>query len=207
MQAYKIFIISLPERKEDRLDLLTAKLGELLLEYTVIHAIKDEIGARGLVLTMQKLLQYCVNERLDNALILEDDALFIENPDLIEKCIEQLPGDFHLLYLGGYMPYAHKKLYSDNLIQLSMMYSTHAIYYSREAMIKILEQLDDTIHRGYTRPYDQLLCNGIQKEKRCYCTYPMIMKQRSGYSDIQKDQVDYKKWHEDKFKEMTAGLS
>lgn len=200
------FIISLPERKHDRLNLLTEKLDNLNFEYTVFHAIKDENGAKGLVLTMQNLFNQCLANGLQEILVLEDDALFIDDPDLIEKCISQLPEDFHLFYLGGYLAYEATKLYSSNLIQIPQMYSTHAIYYSRKGMVKVLESLEYMLRQGYIRPFDQLICNGVQKEKKCYCSFPMIMKQRAGYSDIEKKEVDYTKWHEEKFEKMTSHL-
>lgn len=200
------FIISLPERKYDRLDLLTSEMDKYNFEYTVIEAVKDENGVRGLIFSMQNVFNECLNKGLQSAWILEDDAIFIEHPDYVEKSIKQLPIDFHLLYFGGYIAYKQKKLYSDYLIQVNQIYSTHSIYYSRAGMIKALDSIEYMLKQGYARPYDQLLCNGIQKENKCYASFPMIMKQRSGYSDIEKKEVDYTKWHEDKFEEMTGHL-
>lgn len=200
-------IISLPERKEDRLDLLIDELDDRSMKFLVWEATRDDNGVKGLLLTMQKLLRFLVDSGIGPALILEDDATFLSpNKYLLHKCIEQLPKDFDLFYLGGYLAYRQEKKYSENLLQIPQIYSTHAIVYSRKAMLKILEGLDWMFKMSNPRPYDQFLCNGIQKEKKCYCSFPMIMKQRSGYSDIQKEDVDYTKWHEKKFEEMTGHL-
>ncbi len=205
LSAENTYIISLPERKHDRLDLLTAQMDNYNFGYTVKEAVKDENGVKGLLLSMQNIFNGCLNKRLLNAWILEDDAVFI-HPEFIEKSIVQLPTSYDLFYLGGYMPLTPKSLYSSNLIPVEIMYSTHSIIYSRRGMSVALDVIEDTLSKGYCRPYDQLLVNGIQKAGNCYCSFPMIMKQRSGYSDIEKKEVDYTKYHEEGFRERTVHL-
>lgn len=206
LSAENTYIISLPERKYDRLDLLTAQMDNYNLGYTVKEAVKHENGVKGLLLSMQNLFNECLSKGLQNVWVLEDDALFIEPVEYIEKSFAQVPSDFDLLYFGGYMPLTPKGLYTNNLIPIDIMYSTHSIIYSRRGMSVALDVIEDTLSKGYFRPYDQLLVNGIQKAGNCYCSFPMIMKQRSGYSDIEKKDVDYTKYHEEGFRERTVHL-
>lgn len=59
-------------------------------------------GAWGCYRTHLKILETCLNERIESVLILEDDAIcckdFARQADLF---MEHLPGDWSLLYLGG----------------------------------------------------------------------------------------------------------
>lgn len=202
------FIISLPERKYDRLDLLTAQMDNYNLGYTVWPAIRNECGVLGLLLTMENLFRQLLSTNMKEVWILEDDCDFIASPDIITAAIDQLPHDFDLLYFGSYLIRRPDRLYSKNLIQVNGAYSTHSILYSRQGMEYAYAQITKQIKAGVkARPYDQALVNTIQKMNQCYHSFPAVMKQRHSYSDIENKPVDYDKYHDVGFLGMTGHLS
>lgn len=168
--------------------------------------LKNDNGVIGLLTTMLALFMHCIDKGLQYVWVLEDDAMFMNDPGIITEAMSQVPNDFDLLYFGGYLTHEQNTVVHKNIFKVSRIFSTHSIYYSREAMIKILAALKETFNSGYYNPYDKLLFNGIQKEGKCYCAYPAVMKQRAGYSDIEKNVVDYTRYHEDMFRENTCHL-
>jgi hypothetical protein len=56
--------------------------------------------------------------------------------------------------------------------------------YSESGMRKILElKWDGT-------PIDKMIAEKIQPQGKCFCTFPFLITQRNGYSDIEQKQVE-----------------
>jgi hypothetical protein len=183
----KVFVINLEERK-DRLEIADCVLKEQGVRYERFPAIKDDSGIKGLVLTMRELFKKCLDENLQNVLILEDDfePLLPLNPFLSET-LPQLPQDYHCLYLGLNLLTQPKRI-SNNLLLVDQAYSSHAIAYSRAGIELIYAVL---MHEEIV-PYDILLLKLIQPRQKCYATYPMSVTQRIDFSNIENKITDWR---------------
>lgn len=193
-------LVSLPER-EDRRTKAMEELSFHQIPFYIWMATKDEDGRRGLVKTMRSLLTFCVESDFNNVLIFEDD-LKIVNPgigEIFSDCMDELPENYDLLYLGPNLSIEPKK-YSAHLLRGTGMYSTHAVMYSRAAIEFILEVLDEN------EAYDITLVKKVQPGMQSYCTFPMLVSQHNTYSDIGKREIDYTKFLEKRFKEKTKDL-
>jgi hypothetical protein len=128
-------------------------------------------------------------------------------------------GDFDILYLGcnshelhePRTPFSqfHYSLYQQ-LLCVKDVYGCHAMIWSRQGMYQFLKMVHDksiqyysSDHNGsgpkllmldkvmnYNKPNDVLIQEIIQPLGRCYASYPMIFTQRSGYSDIEKKEMN-----------------
>ena len=203
MKIEKTFIISLPGRL-DRLIPLIDYLKSIGFDYSVVSAIKNSDGRKGLILTIEKLFGDILKEDGDIFLILEDDCKFLTNPiDTIEKCFEQLSDDFDMLFLGCNLWQNKVEKYSENLILLQDAYALHSVIYSRNGMAKILgaiHEMKDVV------PLDVLIKEKVMVENKCFCSIPMITTQIDSYSDIEKRNTKYSKFLEERFAEKTKHL-
>jgi len=195
-----IFLVNLYERA-DRLEQATAELGAHGVAFKVWQAIKKEDGRMGLILTMKELFIHCLKNDYQRVLVFEDDVKILapEFATTVANCVQQLPPDFDLFYLGCNL-YGEVKKYSQNLLSANGMYSSHAVLYSKKAIRKILRLLNDA------KIYDTMLVNTIQKEDNCYCSFPLLVSQHFGYSDIAKREINYEKFIEKRYAEKTKGL-
>ncbi len=109
----KVFVINV-DKDNRRMESLHKHLVEHDIEYDRVTAETgpDEDfssvlrhtcskGVLGSFTSHRKIWKQIVDEELDMAMILEDDARFTENaPEVLNKVLEQLPPDFDILYLG-----------------------------------------------------------------------------------------------------------
>jgi hypothetical protein len=202
----EITVISLEERFTDRIIPLIEHLEGFGFDYTVFKATKLDDGKLGLIVTVADLFrQLLLDESWDYKFIAEDDMRFIvDNPkEIIEKCLEQLPGDFDILYLGCNLWQSIIHKYSSNLIKVEDVFALHSCIYSRTGMQKVL----DAIHSMVTIiPLDVLIKEKILPSGKCFCSLPMLTKQISGYSNIENKIVDYDRILQNRFNERTKHL-
>lgn len=204
MNISKTFIISLPHRLTDRLIPLIDYLKSIGLDYFVHGAIKDNDGRKGLVETIKQLFNESINQKLEIIMVLEDDCSFIENPkNIIDRCLGQLPQDFDMCSLGCNLWQSHVYKYSENLIQLSDAYATHAVIYSKSGMDKILKAINEN---NPFLPLDVLIKERIMLDGKCFCSLPMAATQIISYSDIENKITNWGKVLQERFKEKTAHL-
>lgn len=173
----KIYVINLAKRT-DRMQQAIEQLTKYNIPFERWEAIENKDGAEGLRLTMIELFTHCIENNYQNCLIFEDDVDFLE-PDMnniMEDAIEQLPPDYHILYLGAQlckMPV----FYWRNLLIVQDAYATHAAAYSNAAMKEILNS-------EFKSPIDNFFVKTIQKKGKCFCVYPLIASQIPSHSDI-----------------------
>lgn len=174
----KTYVINLKER-QDRLLLAKEEMNVAGIDFLRLPAIKDEDGAEGLKRTFKALFLQSLAKEEKYIMVFEDDVLFIEPHVrlLIQKSIEQLPEDFHILQLGCNLLIPPIK-YSSNLLKVNASYALHAAIYSNEAMRLILEVIDNK------EPIDVSIMRHIQIKGKCFTSYPMLATQRSSESDI-----------------------
>lgn len=212
----RIFIVNLLERK-DRREEIVSELKQYDIPARVWLASIACTGEIGLVKTMKNLFEHSLYWNFNKIIVFEDDNTFIAHPEVVDKCFEQLPEDFHMLYFGLNLINA-PELYSENLLKVNMAYASHAVLYSKEAMELILPHL-----KKEDRAYDVILKQEIQPLGKSYCTYPMVCSQRLTKSDIfkydpsvhlglekffdvQSRNVDMGRMMEDKFEMFTKNL-
>lgn len=184
----RIFLISLDHCKTDgfRLPIAQGELGQYGIPHEVYPAIKNDNGAYGCFLTYHRLFNDCIWMGYKNVLIFEDDIKFIRNdPDaILNPAIQFLPQNYHTIHLG---PNTHVPLSFGEkplLLTMNQCRSTHAQGYSLDAMMQIV---------SYTwngTPIDQMIEERLQPQGKCFCTYPLLVTQRNGFSDIDKRDVN-----------------
>lgn len=206
MKIEKVFVISLPERLNDRLYFLSKRLVEEGIEFEVVEAIRSDNGVDGLAKTFHKLFTSCVDKGYRNVLVLEDDCEFIvDKPfELIGKCMMQLPFNFDLLYCGCNLFQTNVSLSSANLIQVLGAWALHAVVYSAIGMRKVLKAIET---RTIGIPLDSVIVDKVQSDGLSFCSYPMIATQKNGFSDIMKAEVNYDRFLLNRFIERTKKLS
>lgn len=206
----KIFVISL---KSDLGRLLNTfhqlEKYNIEAEIEVFEATYNEVGSVGLRETMIRLFTECLEKGYSNVLVFEDDISIINDLNkYMPLCLQQLPHDFDLLYLGAYVVSPFKSRYSANLLLLDKCLTTHAVAYSKKAIEKMLP-----IFKAHnenprdTTTIDMLLLNRVIIEGKSYITYPLLISQRFGWSHIEQKEVDYKKYIEEKYAEHLNKLN
>lgn len=203
----KIFVVSLDnEVGHERMSILSNHFAGHQIPYEVFKATEiQKAGLRGLLWTMKRLFIKCVNENWNNVLVFEDDATIVAPFwPFIDEVWPQLPKDYHALWLGINL-LAKPERVSDNILKVRSAYATHAIVYSREAMIEILKFLDSN-NNNTVLPYDIVLMKELQTLFKCYCTYPMLVMQRPCYSSIEKGFKDWANTSNFTFKAHTHQL-
>lgn len=127
--------------------------------------------------------------------------------------------DFDIYYMGcnshdpheGRTPFApvwslFPAQANQNALRVLDAYGCHAMIISRQGMFKILKAINKKAEIFLlpgkfnshhlikeltdTRPIDVLIQQEIQPQGKCYCTNPIIATQRSGYSDIEKKEMN-----------------
>lgn len=196
----KIVVINLPTRN----DRLVATMGELdkhNIPFDLVEATSHENGAMGLQITMINLFKDCIEKGYKNILVFEDDVEFL-NEDVngtMDKVVEQLPDNYHIIYLGCQPTHGYPRFYSDNLLPVTGAFATHACGYSLSAM-KSLVALD------MQPPIDNFIVRVLQPEGKCYQTYPFLATQREGFSDIGKAEISWKPFLEVRHKQKIAEM-
>lgn len=183
-----IAVVNLKKR-QDRLQDATATLNSMGVNYEVWEATENEVyPCRGLVDSMQRYFRKVLREGGTRCLIFEDDINLLIEPEkaneTLVKCIEQLPQDWDLFYLGCNPAGGLKKFYSENLLPIEIAYATHATAYSKKAMELV-------VSRNIKEPIDNFLVRDFQPTAKCFVSYPMIMSQKPSYSDIGKAYTDW----------------
>jgi GR25 family glycosyltransferase involved in LPS biosynthesis len=177
----KIVVLNIPER-EDRMESVVSQSRIFQIPIERIEAIKNDNGQAGIYDSLMKLFTAAVKEDLKRILVFEDDFKITRsdlNP-LMEKVIQQLPGYWHMLYLGANLPNPTMVTqYSANLLITKRALALHAVAYSRECMEMIL-----ALPRQL--PVDLQIASFIHPLGHTYVTYPLLCTQRDGISDIDK---------------------
>ena len=198
-QLDAIFVINLLKRK-DRRQQAEDELNKYDIPFRFWIAIENENGAEGLRQTMVALFNHCIANGYKRVGIFEDDAVMIEDINAyMPKCLEQLPEDFDLFYLGCQHNQKFERFYSENLLPVASAFSTHAVLWSASGMTKFIERCNGI-------PIDREIRNKLQSDGKCFASFPMLVSQRPSYSDIEKKLIDWGKWLQDLFKKNTKHL-
>lgn len=183
-----IFLINLVHRT-DKLEASTKVLNDLEIPFELVSAIHDpEFPCRGLVRTMQGIMFKALEQGFNRILIFEDDIQLLVSKDEFNEtmngCVEQLPEDADILFLGCNVAGGLHEFYSKNLLPVRLAFATHACSYSKKAMQAICRQ-------PILEPVDNFLVREFQPTAKCFVSYPFLMGQLPGHSDIGGDFVDW----------------
>jgi GR25 family glycosyltransferase involved in LPS biosynthesis len=150
-------------------------------------------SATGCKLSHLELLKKYKNCSEDYIMILEDDIIFEENTIIFLNLalIELQDKDWDILYLGSNLIEKEDAVrVGINILEIKNGLTTTAQIFKKskiDFIIKLIEESDTEIDNTYN-----LLNNK-------YSVYPMCVYQRESYSDINKKNMDYGKFHK-KFK-------
>jgi hypothetical protein len=210
----KIYLINLEERK-DRLENSLININNYEInnfekfngvkinenEYTFLS--DKEKSQLGYSLSFYRIIRDAYVKNFSSILILEDDFEFIhdkENTNLfLKKSIDDLPSDWDVFYLGANIMYDYTNYpiekFSDNLLKLNSAYCTHAISFSRRAILKILEIFsNESIFIEQMNSYkifDIFLAKYFCINNSCFISREMLCTQTPGFSSIENCMSDY----------------
>jgi len=201
----KIYCINLEKRK-DRLEKCNQEFIKHRLNVDIFKAIDGnsydtsnmfvnptiEKGNVGCVLSHLKIIQDAQHKNYDKILILEDDIIFDnELNKKFEQYIKELPHDWDMLYFGGNHNFhtGHKlDMISEHIGKCKLTYTTHSYAIRNTFFQKVINKFQNITH-----PVD-VLYTQLQSENNIYTFYPGISSQRSGYSDILNQDIDYSEY-------------
>lgn len=177
---YQTYVINLINRTEKK-KLVQKHLKKYNIKFKFYHPELNNDPKLGCKLSHLHIINEAKKNGYDKILILEDDVKFIKKFKL-----NNLPNNWDMLYLGGTV---FKVLNKDNPKWYKIQcWTTHAylINLENDDLINDINKCidsDDEIDKYY-------LIN-IHPKYNCYMINPMIAIQREGYSDIEKQYVNY----------------
>lgn len=177
------------EKRKDRKCVMVSQFDEYEIHADFCNAYENEKGYFGLVVTMKKLFESCLQNGFEKILVFEDDAKFIHTPEEfhynISHSIEGLQYlNWDLFYLGLQHTKRFRKWETKWILPVEAGYSTHAVAYSKRAMQFVVEKPID-------EPIDNFLVREFQPYNTSYCTYPQLVTQFTGYSDIGQEHCNW----------------
>ncbi len=137
--------------------------------------------------SINAILRYFVRSPYNRLLLLEDDVVFVNTTGL-DAAINELPGDWDILYLGANIlhPDPKPQYYSPHLCRVFAAWTTHAIGFSKKCITFILEN-----QPGYSEAmFDNWLSANLPRFNS-YIVAPMAAYQRPGKSLIWNTTTNY----------------
>lgn len=198
----RIICLNLNKRTDRLLD-FAKQADEYNIPFERYTAIEDEQGARGLRDSMINIFNEQIERKAQHTLIFEDDAEIKVGKDefhlWMNKAIEQLPENYWQLLLGCQLTSNGCTFHSPNLIRGTKMFATHAVIYSLQGMKEIMA-------RNFDYPIDNFYVSELQQYGNIYCTYPLLVSQRPSYSDIGKNEIDWRPFIDQRFEQQVANI-
>jgi len=182
----EVRIINL-DRRPDRWQEVKQEMEKVgIVNYTRFSGITTGGVWRGSVLSHWT----CVTDGNDTILIFEDDVIFEDNiKEVLPKALSQLPEDFDMFYIGANVKLPAER-YSENLFRVkSGVHTNHAILFSGNARKVIRENYDP--YKSKQGWFDNWLYQVGLSMMKCFVCSPMMAFQRSGFSDVRQEQMDY----------------
>jgi GR25 family glycosyltransferase involved in LPS biosynthesis len=140
----KTYIISLDNsfERRDKLDIELKRINLINYEYILVKK-DNEDTKRGCFNSHKELCKLGINNNYDRILILEDDAIFVENlskiKDLLLKTFNYISNnDFNIFFLG-HLPVKKLNKISDNIVSTSDSRFMHSYILSRNGMKEIYD--------------------------------------------------------------------
>lgn len=179
------YCINLDKRK-DRWEACDKEFYKLNFYPERFSAIENSNPILGCYLSHLEILKRA-RDANKSVLIFEDDIEIINFEEkLIEKALDELYYmDWWMLYLGANLMRPCYEV-TDHLARLTHAQSTHAYGINK----KYLPQIVDFIEHNNTF-IDVIYAEGIVPKVPCFITIPMMAIQRTDYSDIERQEMNY----------------
>lgn len=170
------YVINLDKRVE-RWYYVREHMAEMGIKVTRFPAIEAKPGWVGCRESHLEILQKTPIG--DIIAIYEDDVKFLQPWSVVFNAMNQLPEDWHCLYLGA-SPKEPQERYSENLFKLRNAHVTHAIVWNvrHKGAVEYL-----LTHKSDIRKWDDYLATAIQTNFNCFLCYPLVATQRQFSSD------------------------
>jgi GR25 family glycosyltransferase involved in LPS biosynthesis len=183
----KVIVINL-DRRTDRMEKLAPQLEKLDIQYKRFSAVDGKkLDIDPIVAGLRSHLQVMKQIAGQRVLILEDDALFVEDfNEKFEKVMQTLPEDWDIFYLGALVPKDVGLIRMVNrhwgIQVLTTGSQAYCINPSRlEYFINKLEDYNSYIDIGL---------RDFAKGLKAYITQPNLVVQFPSYSDLRLKEVD-----------------
>jgi GR25 family glycosyltransferase involved in LPS biosynthesis len=183
----KVVVINL-DRRTDRMERLGAQLDELGIEYERFSAVDGkELGISPVIAGTMSHVAVMKKYPQKNVLILEDDALFVDNfQERFDEVMQTLPKDWDVLYLGALLGEGTGEVRPVNKDWSRQVVTTGAqAYCIKEVRLPyFIEKLD-----GYEW-YIDIGLRVFAEQYNAYVAQPNLVTQFPSYSDLRLKEVN-----------------
>lgn len=182
----RVAVINLDKRTDrmEEFDRQAKEIGLEYIRYSAIEAIPKVLHPNDACKQSHvNVIQQAVDDGVSRLFVFEDDADFV--PDFERKLNEflsKVPQQWDMLYLGAWIHQSEPVV--DGVVRLLDSYSAHA-YGINTAFMELA--LASAKHRN--TPIDIAL-SITHPRINAYCAKPALVRQRPGYSDIEKEYRD-----------------
>jgi len=143
-------------------------------------------GANGCRLSHMKSFAYAKAKGYDSFLLLEDDIEFNDGfHQMFDFMSPQIPEDWDMIYLCANPATGTRIKISDNVFRLYGGYAAHCVIFKST----VYDEAIDRLYGNYVQ--SDLTYADMQNRYNAYLLYPHLAYQRSDFSDIEKEVVDY----------------
>ncbi|NGX29080.1 MAG: hypothetical protein K940chlam1_01273 [Candidatus Anoxychlamydiales bacterium] len=192
------------DHREDRRDELLKSLESLEVNKNKIKRISGVFnpfnGHLGCVCSHLKVVDWAIEQDLDNVLILEDDCYFLDDTNFITQAVDyffKIVPSWDIFMLGGYFEKIEKSKYP-LINRVKKAYRAHSYAISKKYLpvIKKLYLETANLLNGYNTHFESRghaldrRWHTLQKKDHWYANNIHLTGQKDGYSDIE--------WHEKK---------
>ena len=132
-----------------------------------------------------RLLKHILHNRIENALILEDDFYFDQDAPSLQSYLESIPSDYQWLYFGINHQFGPTRV-NDRWSKVVRGSTTHAYHLKLDIIPIILANIE----MRKDKPID-LIYSDLQLAFNTYSCNPNLILQRAGFSDIVGENTDY----------------
>ncbi len=188
MNNIPIYIINLEKRK-DRKEEIIKELNKYKIDnYEFIKAIEFPDGYIGCALSHIIALDLAIKNKYDKVIILEDDFIFLKNPNELNIEI-----DFDVFLLGGTI-YEKENIPDINFLRIKRASRTEGYIIKKHYYKTLKNCFIDSVRNlliKHTHEYKlDILWKHLQVKDKFYINSSgLIGGQREGYSDIQKQNM------------------
>jgi len=204
-----IYIINLKHRT-DRLESILGELKKMNVpddKIVRINAIYNkERGYLGCTQSHRLALSLFLKSKHNNCLVLEDDFIFCQNKEYVDKALSQsfLELNFDVLMLAGNLVAISTPDSTQPYVKIYDAQTTSAYCVTREFAPKLIDVFKESEH-GLNKYYGiwpekaikhtyacDMIWKTLQPTSNWYCMWPKLGIQKEGYSDVEMKDVDYK---------------
>jgi len=181
-----VVVINL-DRREDRLEKISTQLDNLGITFERFSAIDGKAeGIDPIVAGTMSHTQVWKKYQGKKILVLEDDALFVDNfNEKFTEVMQTLPSDWDIFYLGALVAPTTGKL-----IKVNDHWHKQVVSTGTQAYCLKPGKMDYFYNR--LKDYEWYIDIGLRLEaasNNCYITQPNLVTQSPGYSDLRLKEV------------------